>query len=349
MFKTILVPLDGSSRAEAALPVARRIAQNTGATLVLVQAVSFLSEYWPTMATTAPSLTQAVVEADLEQATAYLNTIATAPEMAGVVVKTAAHFGPPAPTILTVASSYNCDLIVMCSHGSTGMIHWLMGSVAEKVARSASLPVLVVRAEGLHLESGTIGLAQPLRMLIPLDGSEGAKAALEPGAELLLAMAAPGQRCALHLARVASQSVGEHQTPEHSLQESNEVAQAKGSLQQTTLQIREGILAPYIREHKLPVTWSLLRDTDIAGALLHIAEQGEDMEGAGTFGGCDLIAISTHGRSGLQRWVLGSIAERMLHATKRPILIVHPPKSTGEEKRVPEGENLALHPLVHLY
>jgi len=55
-----------------------------------------------------------------------------------------------------------------------------------------------------------------------------------------------------------------------------------------------------------------------------MAENGEDAEGAGAFGRCDLIAIATHGRGGLQHWVLGSITERVLGATKLPILIVRP-------------------------
>lgn len=87
MLQTILVPLDGSSRAEAALPVARRIAHNTGATLVLVRVVSFLSEYWPAVTSANPSLAQAVVETDLEQATAYLEEVAASAEFAGITVK----------------------------------------------------------------------------------------------------------------------------------------------------------------------------------------------------------------------------------------------------------------------
>ena len=55
-----------------------------------------------------------------------------------------------------------------------------------------------------------------------------------------------------------------------------------------------------------------------------MAEDGEDAEGAGVFGRCDLIAIATHGRSGFQHWILGSITERVLGATKLPILIVRP-------------------------
>ena len=344
MYKTLLVPLDGSARAETALPVAARIARQTGATLVLVRVVSILSTYWPALTAAHPSLTQAVVETDLEHATAYLEKIAALPELAGITVKTTAQSGPPAPTILAVAVSSLSDLIVLCSHSSAGMIHRVRGSVAEKIARHTTIPVLVVREEGTHLGSP---LAQPLRMLIPLDGSAGSQAALEPGAELLLAMAAPGQKSALHLARVCQAPVDEQEAPEQFAWDSQELVQARDFLLHTTQQIREGTRAPFIAEHHLPVTWSLLLDTDVAGALLRLAEQGEDAEGASAFGGCDLIAISTHGRSGFQHWIMGSIAERILHTTRRPVLIVHSPEATAWKETAFAGKHGVLQTVRH--
>lgn len=324
MFKTLLVPLDGSAQAEDALVVARRIARNTGATLVLVRVVSFLSEYWPAMTSTHPSLVQAVVDADLAQATTYLEKIAASAEMADLSVKITAQFGSPAPTILEVAASYNSDLIVLASRSQAGVTHWMMGNVVERVARYAAIPVLIVREGSIHLDDSSSDLAQPLRLLIPLDGSIGATTALEPGAELLLALASSGQKTALHLARVCKQCLGNDVASEQPLPEVTERAQARGALQQTVSQIQQGNLAPFIAEHSLPVTWSLLVDRDIVGGLLRVAEQGDDTEGAGTPGGCDLIAISTHGRSDFRDWIPGSITERVLHATRRPILIIHP-------------------------
>lgn len=72
------------------------------------------------------------------------------------------------------------------------------------------------------------------------------------------------------------------------------------------------------------ITWSVVFENDVAHAIIRMAENGEDAECAGVFGGCDLIAMATHGRGGLQHWVLGSITERVLGATKLPILIVRP-------------------------
>jgi nucleotide-binding universal stress UspA family protein len=71
-----------------------------------------------------------------------------------------------------------------------------------------------------------------------------------------------------------------------------------------------------------------------------VAENGEDAEGAGVFGGCDLIAMATHGREGLQRWAMGSVTERVLHATKYPVLIVRPTQVMY--KKEPDLEKVSL-------
>jgi nucleotide-binding universal stress UspA family protein len=333
MFTTILVPLDGSRRAEAALPLAARIAHQGPATLVLVRVVSVLSEYWPTVSTAYPSLTEAAVEADLAEASVYLEEVASARELAGLCVKTAVHYGPVVPTILSVATSYASNLIVLCSHGSAGMIHWMMGSIAEKIARHATVPVLVVR-EGKASSGGiAVDAHRPVRMLVPLDGSLNALAAVEPGAALLKAFALPGQPTALHLVRICQPSCTAAGHPDHERQDEEALARAKESLRATVNQIQAGTLAPCLSERCVPVTWSVVRDMDIAGALVGIAEPGEEAQNADTVG-CQFIAMSTHGRSGFQRWMPGSITERVLHATTLPILIVRP-LSTQQDAGAP--------------
>lgn len=315
MFTTILVPLDGSIRAEAALPVAACIARRTGATLVLVRVISVVTEAWPAILTSNPLLAEAVVETDLTEVTEYLERIAASPELAGIPTKMIIQHGPPAPTLLNVIDLSQSDLIVLCRHGASGMARWMMGSVAEKIALYASVPVFIVHEDGSHKGRSLSAIAQPLRMLVPLDGSTFAQAALEPGAALLTALAAPGQRVALHLASVIKPS-------------STDILRAKGMLNQTASQLQEGSLVSIIAQQHIPVTWSVLQETDVASALLRVAERGEDTEGAGVFGGCDLIALSTHGRGGFQRWVIGSVAQRVLATTTRPILLVHPTKAT---------------------
>ena len=166
--------------------------------------------------------------------------------------------------------------------------------------------------------------ARPLRALVPLDGSTLAKAVIEPASQLVAALAAPGEG-SLHLMRVVKpptsqelQAASDHESSE-SLKE-NKLHRAKTYLNSITDQLRDSPLAHL----SLSITWSAAVAQDIAHAIIQMAENGEDAEGAGAFGRCDLIAIATHGRGGLQHWVLGSIAERVLGATKLPILIVRP-------------------------
>ena len=111
--------------------------------------------------------------------------------------------GQAAATILSVAETQHIDLIGMCSHGYTGMKRWVLGSVAEKVMHDAPVPVLLLREGGPALVGTPPHAEGPLRALIPLDGSAGAKAALASAAQLIAALSAPGPG-ALHLTRVVA-------------------------------------------------------------------------------------------------------------------------------------------------
>lgn len=82
-------------------------------------------------------------------------------------------------------------------------------------------------------------------------------------------------------------------------------------LHTTQAHLLDGSVAPAVEALQPEITWSVAIDTDIA-------------EGAGTFGRCDLIAMATYGYGGLQRWSMGNVTERVLHATKLPLLIVRP-------------------------
>ena len=90
------------------------------------------------------------------------------------------------------------------------------------------------------------------------------------------------------------------------------------------------------------VNWSVALDPDRANAIVRVAENGEDAQGVGAFGGCDLIAMATHGRGGLQRWAMGSVTERVLHMTKRPLLIVRPAGVVEKQERSLEGEEHSI-------
>ena len=97
-------------------------------------------------------------------------------------------------------------------------------------------------------------------------------------------------------------------------------------------EMRAGLVASALANLNLPVTWSVAIETDVAAGIVSVAENGEDTAGVGVFGRCDVIAMATHGRGGMQRWALGSITERVLHATSLPLLVVRPTSMLDKSK-----------------
>lgn len=326
MFHHLLVPLDGSPRAERALAVAARLARanNGRVTLVRVVPVSIDNAVHLLL---SQAYFQSMTDTYLSQATHYLDQVAQFPVLEGIPVEKQALFGSVADTILWVVESADIDLIVTCSHGYTGITRWVLGSVAEKIVHYAHIPVLILREEGPIPASPHPDGTQPFCVLVPLDGSTNSKAAIEPAAELIAALAAPA-KAKLHLMRVVASPTAQAKELEREERE-HRLHRAKIYLETTVQHIREGLVAPIVKEFDLTTSWSVAVDTDVAGAIIRTAENGENIGGASVFGPCDLIAIATHGRGGLQRWAMGSVAERVLHATKLPILIVHSTESNS--------------------
>jgi nucleotide-binding universal stress UspA family protein len=341
MFKRIMVPLDGSILAERALPVAARIARASGGTVVLLRVVNppvdYGYGYGPYLVQTSSSTIENIVQTDLASATHYLESIVAASDLTGVHTTIEVDSGSVAAMILNTVLAQHIDLVVMSSHGDTGLKRWFLGSVAQKVARHASVPVLVLHDHKEQPDGPHPYMERPLRVLVPLDGSASAKAALAPAAQLITALAAPGQG-AIHLVRVMGpERLHGGQEDIDTITRDAILYKAKKYLRSITGHLREGIAS----ELKLAITWSVALDTDMAHAIIRVAENGEDAEGVGAFGGCDLIAMSTHGRGGLQRWAMGSVTERVLQGTRLPLLIVRP-QGAESKNGVVEGEEESM-------
>src|SRR5581483_6935162 len=254
-------------------------------------------------------LSEQVIELEMAQASEYLTAVATR-HLSGIATTTEVRFGIPAWGILTVATERQIDLIVLCSHGRTGFARWALGSVAHTLAHESTVPTLILREGDLAGSSTT----QPLCALVPLDGSQLAEAALTPAAHLVAALAAPAPG-ALHLAQVVplQEAVAED---EHTPLKNEVRARANAYLAQITERLQTTA-----KDLQLSVTVSVLPDHDVAGALVSLAEHTDEEKEAEGVGGCDLIAISTHGRHGLSRWVMGSVTDRILNTTILPMLI----------------------------
>src|SRR5207253_6667423 len=124
IFHSILVPLDRSPRAEQALPVAARLAQASGGAVVLVQVVHRPNEY-VSYATLQPIVTQKMLETELKAARDYLGNLTRSDNLANVHTATEIILGQVAENILSVVEARGIDLIIMSSHGYTGMTHWV--------------------------------------------------------------------------------------------------------------------------------------------------------------------------------------------------------------------------------
>jgi nucleotide-binding universal stress UspA family protein len=329
MFQRILVPLDGSSRAERSLPIAACIARASAGTIVLLRVVSTPSEFLPSLVPPLPSASaQTLIEVERAEAVRYLARIATSEILAGILTETVVLVGSVASAILSVAHTQQSDLIVMCSHGYTDITHWRLGSIAEKIAHHCSLPVLILHEDGPIPTGSQSGAKRPLRVLVPLDGSHQAETALMPAVYLITALAAPAQG-ALHLMQVVKlPSAADEQRYRAYISDSmREHMQREATCYLTKLvdRLRTGTLAGTPQSFlslQMPITWSVALAEVVDETLIRAAENEEAAVIVGGFGGCDVIAMAPYGRGGVSRWLLGNVAERILHATKLPVFIV---------------------------
>ena len=308
MLQRILVPLDGSTRAEYALPVAARLAHATAGTLILLQVYQVMPSEFVLSDYTA----------EAASATAYLAHIAKREELAGITIETITLAGAVALTILDAVLEYHADTIVLCSHGRSGPTRWALGSVAEKVARHAPVPVLVLRQQHDDFLGRRTGTGYQPCALVALDGSSFAEAALAPAAQMILALAATAPS-ALHLVQVVKPpEINHDEQVTHidstvRLQE-QALSEAQDYLRAVAECVRTGDL-PWL---KLQVTWSAVIAKDVAATLIqlaedvvapliHLAEGGEDA-GENIKAVIVLIALATHGRGGVQRWAVSPSA-----------------------------------------
>jgi len=337
MFQRILVPLDGSNGSERAIPVAARIARASGGSILFIRVVLPPAEVGTFGAglrgTIAMKPAIEASEKELAGAASYLAAIiaAYADELAGIETEMDVAAGAASPIIFSTAHYEHVDLVVMCSHGETGLKRWVLGSVAQQAVRHSPVPVLVLNEHGMV--PPVLYAAHSLRILVPLDGSALAEAAVEPAAQLIAALAAPAH-CELHLLRVVDlpSAYGRMKSQAHISDNMQEEARKEAGtyVQAMAERLRETTFAAF----KLNITWSVAVNSDVAGTIIKQAEQTESSDGY------DVIAIATHGRGGLKRLVMGSVTEHLLGATRLPLLIVRPQpaqyKPTTSEPAVEE-------------
>jgi nucleotide-binding universal stress UspA family protein len=291
MFRTIMVPLDGSPFAEQALPWALCLARRAGATLELVRGHVLYALTQPAAAW-APF--DPAAEADSKQEErAYLDAVARRlAGMAQVSITKTLVDGLETEGVLRRVREGRADLVVMATHGRGPLGRFFLGSVADVLVREASVPVLLVRPPG-----GATALPGPAAedVLVPLDGSSLAEQVLGPAADLAHLA---GARCTL-LRVVAPVSFSPRQpAPEMSY------AGALAYLE---------AVAGRLREQGLSVQMRVGVAARPAKAILKEAREGT------------VIALATHGRGGVPRVALGSVADKAIRAAPCPVLVYRPP------------------------
>ena len=298
MLRSILLPLDGSHLSERAIPCAATLARAAGSRLVTLRATAVDAG--------APHLAETAQREAGEYLAAVARQLREYDGIADVAVVTVA--GEPAQAIVTTAAERGCDAIVMATHGRGGLGRWLYGSVADQVMRHAPVPVVLVPASCPHpwspLPAG--GPDAPRRVLVPLDGSDLAQSAVATAAGAAQALDAD-----VHLLQVV---------------EPPRFAYAAGytwtevdpaSLLHEAGTYLEGI-ASTLRARGLRVSVV----TELGYAAPAIAAAARER-------GADLVVMATHGRSGVARAVLGSVATELLHQSPVPVMLVRPVRHQG--------------------
>jgi nucleotide-binding universal stress UspA family protein len=292
----ILVPLDGSRLAEQALSCAMTLGRGLSAELVLFRAISIPSD-----------VQEALDRADLKaeplmqrletDANEYLQAMPRLLPKTGVSFQYVAQRGPAADAIVEYAEQMDIQLIVMASHGYTGIKRWTHGSVAERVLQSARVPVLLVRADE-RVSKGPPEASPCRRILVPLDGSELAEQILPAVTPIASALGCEMTLLQVPIIHASGSLTGGWDLPLFETADQD----ARDYLERLASDLREkGI------------------DTSTATWVGPVAESIVDYAQVNDV---DLIAMCTHGRTGIARWALGSVADRVLRAGDKPILLV---------------------------
>jgi nucleotide-binding universal stress UspA family protein len=288
MYTRILVPLDGSELAEQILPYARFFAE------ALRIPVGLLRVNEPG---------SMVPDALARGGADYLADVAESFFAGSVAVSRHVEIGKPAEVIVERAGAESGTLIAMATHGLSGIQRLFLGSVAYKVVHMAKDPLLLIRPEQ---ERDPMKPVQLNTVFVPLDGSGLAEAICPVAIGLATRLNLEVFLVRVYTSPAESSVIGD------------------GVILDVAHRIRDRIreeVETYLdgkvqrfQADGLRRVSSLAIEGDAAGEIIDLARTTPN----------NLITMSTHGRSGVQRWVLGSVAEKVIHYSGDPVLVVRP-------------------------
>jgi nucleotide-binding universal stress UspA family protein len=293
MLEKAIVPLDGSSTAEVALPYAEEFTGRTGAELILLF-VKELHDY------RSENILQIYLQSTAEKAKGAAKIYFPESKITELKVRTQILTGDPAEEILKFAESNPNSKIIMATHGQSGVgTRWALGSVADKVSRAAAIPMVLIRAERDKAAVHPKGILK--QILAPLDGSKGSESSLPLVEEMALRLKA--QVTFLQLSMSYLTVYGKRDE----LATNKERVAAEGYLKKITEDFqKKGIDARY--EYKVGAD-----------------EIGREINRYTRDNYTDIVIMATHGRSGPRRWVIGSVTNQVLREGNTPIMLVRTP------------------------
>jgi nucleotide-binding universal stress UspA family protein len=337
MFNRILVPLDGSTLAERAIPHAEQFARIFGSSIILLQVLDPTSYHenpnpvdplsWQIRKTEADMYMHGIaarVRADLGESESEAKGSQGKGEKKAAV-EYSIREGKTSENIVNFAHTENIDLLVISTHGSGGLSRWNISSVTQKVINLIYLPVLIVRAYAQpEMEDARIHYR---RILLPIDSSRRAECALSAGVAL-----ARGEM-SVRLADEANNLSRHHNPPAASSLQSRLILAAVirppeipipepypveiERLSEELMRITRQAVNGYLEEMKerLPVECEIcvLEHTSASSAIQELASQEEDI---------DLVVLCAHGYTGQPNWPYGSVARNYMEHGTKPILVI---------------------------
>jgi nucleotide-binding universal stress UspA family protein len=320
MIRKILVPLDGSPLAEAALPQAMAMARAYQAEVVLARALD------PNGRTHGALVDSVAWRLARTEARRYLDGLAAKLGAQGIRTRAALAEGDAAAEILRLVKKERADLVVLCAHGCSGPSRFSLGGTSQKVLSHAGTSVLVVRPTEAPAAASSEE-ARYRRILVPLDGSQRAQWALLQVASL--ARAHKGELLLIHV--VAPPPLAGHTppTPEE-VELACKITERDRQHAEVYLRDLKELIAG--NDH-LKVRTLLLESPQVVRALLKVAADER----------VSLMVVSAHGCSGAAPWPYGSVADRLIHHGKSPLLLLQDlTRETGLEGTEAEAAALSF-------
>lgn len=294
MYERMLVPLDGSELAKVALNYAGELGARLGSEITLLSVVESAE-------TQGYRDSQSYLAEMVQVTKRHIRSYFKKPETKVIKVGSQVLVGEPAEQIVDFADRKDIGLIVMVSHGQSGVRHWALGSVTNKVVMATKHPVAVIRAKRPRSHIRRKGLLN--KILVPLDGSKESEKIIPYIEELASRLGGE-----VVLLQVLAPTRYEY-TAEGALQVPYTTTDL-WRLQATLIRYLGKLVA---RLKDRGITTSLEVEVGIAGEeIIKFADENN----------VDIVAMSTHGLSGLSYWSIGSVAYKVLQAGNSHLMLV---------------------------